>query len=237
MRTTRLLAGGSISPHLGKISFPQPAACKLENAPGPVAAEVVLDGSGHCAGVGPLAAHPGHLLQKLLIQHKIRAFHTHNSTRRQRSVLFARWWPLLGALFLIGCGIPGLLHEAREVSNPAMTGEITIRSDDGVLVIWHPDRCRSGEHEQFFGFDLDTAGSELHVRAVLDPLAGAGVRLDGLEREPVILRKRDCARLDLDIRPSGWTINDFRDFSGRIELDCTAVGRRIEGAIDVTHCH
>jgi hypothetical protein len=139
-------------------------------------------------------------------------------------------------LLLAGCGVPGLLHQARQVSNPAMTGEITINSEDGTLIIWHPDRCRSGEHEQFFGFDLDTAGSD-HVRAVLDPLSGPGVRLAGLERDLIVLRKSDCAVLDLDIQPTGWTINEYRDFSDRLELDCTAGGLRIQGSINVQHCH
>jgi hypothetical protein len=144
---------------------------------------------------------------------------------------------MLALLLLAGCGVPGLLHEARQVANPTLAGEITIQSNGKEPITWHPDACRSGEHEQFFGFDLDAADSDAHVRAVLDPLSGPGVRLDGIGTEPIVLWQSDCALLELDVQPTGWKINEYRDLTGRLELDCTTSGRRITGRIDVQHCH
>ena len=84
-----------VSPHLGEISFPQTSTRKLEDAPCPMTPDIVLDGSADCAGVGSLAAHPLHLLQELLIQDKIRAFHAH-------------YLPRLGIASEAGLPVPGL---------------------------------------------------------------------------------------------------------------------------------
>src|SRR5947209_8247521 len=77
-RTTRLLAGGGVPPHLREIPFPKTAPRELQDAPCPVSPQVVFDGSGHGARVGPLSTHAGDLFEELLIQHKVRAFHIHS---------------------------------------------------------------------------------------------------------------------------------------------------------------
>lgn len=84
-RSRTLLGGTGIFPHLAKLAFPESRSGKLEDAPRSVAPKEIFDGPSHCPRVGPLAAHPRHLLQELLIQHKIRAFHTHNLPGRRVS--------------------------------------------------------------------------------------------------------------------------------------------------------
>src|SRR5436305_12758251 len=66
-RTTRLLAGGGVPPHLREIPFPKTAPRELQDAPCPVSPQVVFDGSGHGARVGPLSANAGDLFKELLI--------------------------------------------------------------------------------------------------------------------------------------------------------------------------
>src|SRR5437763_1551898 len=76
-RTTRFLAGRDIAPHLREIPLPKAAPRELEDAPCPAAPQIIFDGSGHGARVGPLSTHAGDLFEELLVQHKVRAFHLH----------------------------------------------------------------------------------------------------------------------------------------------------------------
>src|SRR3954454_20949308 len=46
--------------------------------PLPVAPQIVLHGLRDRSGVRPLAAYTSQLFEKVLVQHKVRAFHTHN---------------------------------------------------------------------------------------------------------------------------------------------------------------
>src|SRR5215207_11583119 len=93
---------------------------------------------------------------------------------------------LVLALLLSGCGLSSALREAKDVASPSVAGELAVRASQGEPVTWRPDACLSGEHEQFFGFilasnGLGSNGSPVVLRAVVDPLDGAGLRLVGLE--------------------------------------------------------
>ena len=146
---------------------------------------------------------------------------------------------LILALLLSGCGVPAVLREAGEVANPAVSGELSVRGAQGESVLWRPDRCLSGEHEQFFGFILGAEGSPIVLRAVIDPLDGPGLRVMGLDRpEGVVFRPEACERMELDVEPTGWEVNEFQDLNGRLDVRCsiTDVGS-IEGSVAVRHCH
>lgn len=144
-------------------------------------------------------------------------------------------------VLLSGCGVPAALREAGAVANPSAVGELSFRdSERGTLVVWTPGACRSGEPEQFHGFDLDSAGSGIRLRAVLDPLDGPGLRITGLEgspREGIVLRKDDCRTLDLRLSHTGWRVNDVLDLSGTLDVSCVAGSLSLDGSVEVHHCH
>lgn len=142
------------------------------------------------------------------------------------------------ALLLCGCGMSSALREAKDVANPSVAGELTVRAPQGETVSWKPDACLSGEHEQFFGFILGLDGSPIVLRAVVDPLDGPGLRVVGLEADGLVVRPDMCERLDLVVEPTGWRVNDFQDLSGTLDVSCTtADGASVEGSVEVRHCH
>lgn len=125
------------------------------------------------------------------------------------------------------------------MANPSVSGELSLRGSRGEPVDWRPGFCLSGEVEQFFGFILGADGSPVVLRAVIDPLDGAGLRVVGLEgADGVVFRAEACERLELAVEPSGWRVNDVRDLNGRLDVSCsTAEGASVEGSVEVRHCH
>lgn len=146
---------------------------------------------------------------------------------------------LILALLLSGCGVPAALREAKDVANPSVAGELTFRGPKGEPMVWRPDGCFSGEHEQFFGFILGANGSPVVLRAVIDPLDGPGFRVVGLAGvDGLVVRPDMCERLELAVKPTGWRVNDIQDLSGTLEVSCrTTDGTSVEGALEVRHCH
>ncbi|HWM93339.1 MAG TPA: hypothetical protein VN493_21430 [Thermoanaerobaculia bacterium] len=145
--------------------------------------------------------------------------------------------PLLIALVLSGCGLSSTLREARDVATPSVSGELTLQTAGGETLQWKPGACLSGEHEQFFGFIL--GAPPVVVRAVVDPLQGPGLRVTGLEgTDSLVFYPDQCEKLDLTLEPTGWRVNDFQDLSGALDVLCVrADGSRVEGTVDVRHCH
>jgi hypothetical protein len=146
---------------------------------------------------------------------------------------------LILSLLLSGCGVPAVLREAKDVANPSVAGELTLRAPEGEPVVWRPDACFSGEHEQFFGFIVRSNGSPVVLRAVIDPLDGPGFRVVGLEgADDLVVRPSQCERLDLVVEPTGWRVNDIQDLSGTLDVRCsTADSASVEGSVEVRHCH
>ena len=138
-------------------------------------------------------------------------------------------------LLLSGCS---MVQEATEVSRPTIEGELSIRVPrGGEAVSWRPNACLAGENEQFFGFILGLEGSGLVLRAVLDPLDGPGLRLVWPEGTTVF-RPFQCERLELEVAPTGWRVNDMQDVSGRLDVLCSAPdGASVEGSLEIRHCH
>jgi hypothetical protein len=145
--------------------------------------------------------------------------------------------PFLIALVLSGCGLSSTLREARDVATPSVSGELTLQAAGGEPLLWKPSACLSGEHEQFFGFIL--GAPPVVVRAVVDPLQGPGLRVTGLEgADGMVVYPYQCEKLELTVEPTGWRVNDFQDLSGTLDVLCSrADGSRVEGTVDVRHCH
>jgi len=132
--------------------------------------------------------------------------------------------------------------QVGDVMHPSISGSLDIRAADGSRTRWTPDRCVSGDLAYFAGFDFLSSQDSGHLRAALDPIDGPVARWTqggaGPEQATLILRRTDCATLDVDPQPTAWRVNDVREFAGHVSLSCTAPdGTRVEGRIDVDHCH
>ncbi|HET7062655.1 MAG TPA: hypothetical protein VFI49_00170 [Rudaea sp.] len=133
------------------------------------------------------------------------------------------------------------MTQVASVMHPTMSGGIVLRRIDGTEQHWTPDRCSSGDIARFVGFDFLSTHDEGHLRVVLEPIDGPAVRwtyVAGSTQDRTVLRRADCARLDVDVQPTAWEVNDVREFAGYVDLQCDLPGGlHIEGRIAVDHCH
>ena len=145
----------------------------------------------------------------------------------------AAWLPLL----LSACA----MTEVGGVMHPTVSGDVVVRGPDGSELHWAPDRCVSGDLAYFAGFDFLSTHDEGRLRAALDPIDGPVVRWTsetaGVEQS-VVLHRTDCAQLDVDAKLTAWRVNEVREFTGYVDLQCTSPeGMQLEGRIAVDHCH
>jgi hypothetical protein len=140
-------------------------------------------------------------------------------------------------MLLAGCA----MTQVGAVMHPTISGSVTVRSTDGTEVSWAPDRCTSGDLAYFVGFDFLSTHDDSHLRAVLEPIDGPVVRWTSTAsgaQHTTVLRSVDCETLQLDVQPTAWRVNEVREFAGHVDLRCTMPGgARLQGRIDVDHCH
>ena len=145
-------------------------------------------------------------------------------------------WIVCLSFFLSSC----VLGDVASVTHPSISGLLKVTGRDGASASWTPDTCQSGAVEYFVGFDFlsSTTGQ---LRALVDPLAGPAVRWKPDASQPqrtVVFRSGDCSKLDIAVQPTGWRVNDVREFAGHVDLQCrSADGLSLEGRISVDHCH
>ena len=144
---------------------------------------------------------------------------------------------ILLPLLLSGC----VLGQVRQIMHPTVSGSLIVHKADGGELRWTPDRCASGDIEYFVGFDFLSSKDAGQLRALLDPITGPAIRWKsgaGESQHVEVLHRGDCTKLDLEVQPTAWRVNEVREFAGHIELQCTtADGSRIEANIAVDHCH
>ena len=141
------------------------------------------------------------------------------------------------ALLLAGCA----MTQVGGVMHPTVSGGIVVRRTDATELHWTADRCLSGDVALFAGFDFLSTADDGQLRVVLDPIDGPVIRWTygaaGMP-ERAVLHRADCARLDVDVHPTDWHVNDVRDFAGFVDLRCHSPdGLQLEGRIAVDHCH
>ncbi len=107
------------------------------------------------------------------------------------------------------------------------------RGEDGPVAPWslRPNRCDNASGARFIGFDtgfgldldLYYAGPNAHDTEVVVRPAGATtsvlVRIPGAHKM-VVLRKADCATLDVSLRNTTYAVNDETGLTGSVHLDC-----------------
>ena len=139
----------------------------------------------------------------------------------------------MSVVLLSGCA----LSQIGAVIHPTVAGTLSMRGADGTETRLALDRCKSGDWNYFLGFDFSAALDQGQLRAIKDPAGDVIVRWTSPQGAKVF-RAADCNQLDLDVLPTGWRVNDVREFSGHLELRCQAAdGTSIAGRLSVDHCH
>lgn len=103
------------------------------------------------------------------------------------------------------------------------------------------DACHSGDLEHFLGVDLIDRSGGATVRVVIDPIDGPRVRIeygaDGA-RQRVDPAPGRCRQFDADARATNWIVNDVRDVSGYVDVECAAgPGPAVSLHARFSHCH
>jgi hypothetical protein len=105
---------------------------------------------------------------------------------------------------------------------------------------FQPTSCYSGDREYFFGVDLTSKVDPMQIRILQDPVKGTFVKVitgaEGTSSE-LLFDGVSCKVLRGNLQQTKWRVNDIRDMSGELELDCDASGETIRGTIVFHHCH
>lgn len=137
------------------------------------------------------------------------------------------------ATLLAGCA----LGQIGAVMHPTVAGSLDMRPADGAPSQWTPDRCASGDWNYFLGFDFSATHDPGQLRAIREPAGDILVRWTSPQGDRMF-RSADCSQLVLEVRPTGWRVNEVREFAGHLELKCqSADGTSIAGTLTVDHCH
>jgi hypothetical protein len=105
---------------------------------------------------------------------------------------------------------------------------------------FQPTNCYSGDREYFFGVDLTSKTDPMQIRVLQDPVKGTFVRIvnTGSEKqEEFVFDSNSCKSLRGVLKQTKWEVNEIRDMSGELELDCTVSGSSVKGNIVFQHCH
>lgn len=105
---------------------------------------------------------------------------------------------------------------------------------------FQPTSCYSGDREYFFGVDLTSKADPMQIRILQDPVKGTFVKvITGAESvgSEILFDGSSCKVLHGNLQQTKWRVNEIRDMSGQLELDCDASGERIRGNIVFHHCH
>ena len=122
----------------------------------------------------------------------------------------------------------------------AALGSFTVSSRTLGDLTLAPVGCTAGDRQSFLGADLESPGSSVVLRLVVDPLGGPAVRLYSAEApfdKTVVFRRSECPVFHFSLESTGWRINDYEDYRLTLELDCSKDGEHISGSASSAHCH
>lgn len=148
---------------------------------------------------------------------------------------------LLVIAIVAGCASS---HPVKPPIPPAQTvkplGKFFVQSKLLGTRTLEPSVCTAGARQYFLGADLTDPGSDVVLRLVVDPVEGPAVRLFSSKApfdESVVFHRSDCGVFHFSLGNTGWRVNDVRDFSVSLQLDCGREGERVTGSATAKHCH
>jgi len=149
--------------------------------------------------------------------------------------------PLAGVALLSGCLASMPVGGSKTApGQPTALGSFAVASPTLGNAVLAPTACAAGDRELFLGAEFSTAGSDLVVRLVVDPLVGPAVRVYSSEAQfdrTVVFRRSECGVFHFSLDSTGWRVNEMNDYRLTLELDCTRPGESIKGSASATHCH
>jgi hypothetical protein len=156
---------------------------------------------------------------------------------RDRATVTTSWplWLLL-ALLPVACARTSLT-ERPSAGGPHAEGA-TLRVGDRQFRL---DACISGDLEHFLGVDLADRQGGAIVRVAIDPIDGPRIRVlhdAGGSRQRLDLTPGRCGQFAADARPTNWIVNDVRDVSGFVDVECPGdAGPAVSLHARFSHCH
>jgi len=154
--------------------------------------------------------------------------------------LFFRSIAFSATVFLLSCFSSRPIAESGTGAEGQGLGSFSIASKMFGDQTFSPKECTAGDHQLFLGADLESEGSPLVLRLVVDPLEGPAVRLfstDAQFDKSVVFRRADCKVFHFSLEGTGWRIDHYNDYSLTLQLECAKEGETISGSASSTHCH
>jgi hypothetical protein len=153
-------------------------------------------------------------------------------TRRLAAVLW------LGVLPLhVGC-VGALMHAGTATATPDSDAPASLSVDgrDYALAV-----CHSGDRSYFLGVDLEDHAEQAALRVLVEPIDGPRLKVVLFDKESpksIKLDRNSCRRLDVEVQPTGWRVNEVVDLSGSVDADCTSdSGIEVVAHAQFKHCH
>lgn len=122
-----------------------------------------------------------------------------------------------------------------------LNGSYMMNSPNSGETSFLPTVCYSGDRQYFFGVDLKTKSDPLYVRVFQDPVQGTFLKVvsdDAGTPAEILFDKSSCSVLKGELQQTRWLVNEIRDISGELEVDCrNGNGNSIKGKVTFIHCH
>jgi len=138
----------------------------------------------------------------------------------------------------LGGAVFGIVIALRTTSS-RVTGTISGSGGDLGTFTMQPDRCVSGERNQFRGVQLFSGDGDAHGTAYADPIGGSPTIAINLEHAHKARKFEiyDCKVLDGEIERQNSTVNRITNIKGHIRFDCTTAGEHATGDVTFENCH
>jgi hypothetical protein len=122
-----------------------------------------------------------------------------------------------------------------------VAGQVQVQSAALGAIALSPNECLSGARGYFLGVDLVDEAQQAGLRVIAEPLGGTALKLTRVfatEQRSVLFHSAMCRTIRLDLRRTGWRVNNIQDVSGELQVDCTTdTGDRMQGRVVFEHCH
>ncbi len=132
--------------------------------------------------------------------------------------------------------LAALVCSAASCTNK-LSGSVDAKTKEAGSFSMTPTKCFSGEREGFFGVQLED-GSDNFLRAVKDPTKGYVVLVKVPDSDKTLsVTKTDCTKFDIRVETQSSTINDIRNVTGHIRVDCSEGDDTLKAKVTFENCH
>ncbi len=117
------------------------------------------------------------------------------------------------------------------------SGSIHVSSKEHGDFTISPDQCGSGEHENFYGVDLQEGDGDKIIRIIKDPNGGYTLKTNIPGSETAITVYGEvCSTFDISLAKQSSTVNDIRGIEGHAKIDCVIDGVKLDADLLFENC-